>query len=224
MSRSELHIALCTDGVFPQAMGGMQRHSRLLAEELARTPGVRLTVIHPHTAPIFDARLGITEVTVEPVDASRFYLRELWRYSERVANVLERIAPDVVLSQGFSVWSGIERFTKKLIVNPHGLEMFQGITLRDQLIGAPFRFTLRNILRRSAVCISLGGRLDPILQQQVRGADTRVIPFRTRCTCQRSCRRIPWVAAPCASCSLAVLHSTRGLICWSALRDGWSAR
>ncbi len=175
MSRSELHIALCTDGVFPQAMGGMQRHSRLLAEELARTPGVRLTVIHPHTAPIFDARLGITEVTVEPVDASRFYLRELWRYSERVANVLERIAPDVVLSQGFSVWSGIERFTKKLIVNPHGLEMFQGITLRDQLIGAPFRFTLRHILRRSAICISLGGRLTPILQRQVKGARTRVV-------------------------------------------------
>ncbi|MBL7983260.1 MAG: glycosyltransferase family 4 protein [Flavobacteriales bacterium] len=175
MSRSEMHIALCTDGVFPLAMGGMQRHSRLLAEELARTPGVRLTVIHPHTAPIFDARLGITEVTVEPIDTARFYLRELWRYSERVAKVLDRISPDVVLSQGYTVWSGIERFSHKLIVNPHGLEMFQGITLRDQLIGAPFRFTLRHILRRAAICISLGGRLTPILQQQVKGVHTRVI-------------------------------------------------
>jgi glycosyltransferase involved in cell wall biosynthesis len=175
MSRSELHIALCTDGVFPQAMGGMQRHSRLLAEELARIPGVRLTVIHPHTAPIFDASLGIAEVAIAPIDISRFYLRELWRYSERVAEALDRIRPDVVFSQGYSVWSGIERFSRKLIVHPHGLEMYQGITLRDQLIGAPFRLTLRHILRRAAVCISLGGRLTPILQRQVRGADTRVI-------------------------------------------------
>ncbi|MFN6178820.1 MAG: glycosyltransferase family 4 protein [Flavobacteriales bacterium] len=175
MSRSELHIALCTDGVFPQAMGGMQRHSRLLAEELARTPGVRLTVIHPHTAPIFDAGLGITEVSIAPIDPSRFYLRELWRYSERVAAVLDRISPDVVFSQGYSLWSGIERFSARLIVHPHGLEMFQGITLRDQLIGAPFRFTLRHILRRAAVCISLGGRLTPILQRQVRGSSTRVV-------------------------------------------------
>jgi glycosyltransferase involved in cell wall biosynthesis len=175
MSRSELHIALCTDGVFPQAMGGMQRHSRLLAEELASAPGVRLTVLHPHEPPIFDAGLGITEVSIAPIDTSRFYLRELWRYSDRVAAALDRISPDVVLSQGFSVWSGIDRFTHKLIVHPHGLEMFQGITMRDQVIGAPFRFALRHILRRSAVCISLGGRLTPVLQQQVRGTGTRVI-------------------------------------------------
>ena len=29
-----MRVALCTDGVYPQAMGGMQRHSRLLAEHL----------------------------------------------------------------------------------------------------------------------------------------------------------------------------------------------
>lgn len=178
MSRADLHIALCTDGVFPQAMGGMQRHSRLLAEQLARIPGVRLTVVHPHTPPIFDPALGIREVAVAPIDAQRLYLRELWRYSGRVARVLDTTRPDVVLAQGFTVWQGMERFSSRLIVHPHGLEMFQGLTLRDQAIGVPFRWILRRIVRRSTICISLGGKLTPILERLTKGsgAAVRVLP------------------------------------------------
>ena len=37
-----MRVVLCTDGVYPQAMGGMQRHSRLLAEHLARSGKVAL--------------------------------------------------------------------------------------------------------------------------------------------------------------------------------------
>lgn len=178
MSPADLHIALCTDGVFPQAMGGMQRHSRLLAEQLARMPGVRLTVVHPHVPPIFDPALGIREVAVGPIDVHRLYLRELWRYSGRVASALDETRPDVVLAQGFTVWQGMERFSSRLIVNPHGLEMFQGLTLRDQAIGAPFRWILRHIVRRSAFCISLGGKLTPVLERLTSGsgAAVRVLP------------------------------------------------
>jgi glycosyltransferase involved in cell wall biosynthesis len=178
MSRADLHIALCTDGVFPQAMGGMQRHSRLLAEQLARMPGVRLTVVHPHAPPIFDPELGINEVAVAPIDEQRLYLRELWRYSGRVAHTLDELRPDVVLAQGFTVWQGMERFSSRLVVHPHGLEMFQGLTVRDRAIGAPFRWILRRIVRRSAICISLGGKLTPILERLTRGsgAQVRVIP------------------------------------------------
>lgn len=170
-----LHVVLCTDGVFPQAMGGMQRHSRLLAEHLARSGTVRLTVLHPHTAPIFDPALGIREVQVGPIDPDRFYLRELWRYSERTADILDTLKADVVLSQGFCVWKGAGRFRKKLIMHPHGLEMFQGLTLKDKLIGAPFRWVLGSIVRRSAAVISLGGKLTTILQGVARGSECRVI-------------------------------------------------
>lgn len=178
MSHADLHIALCTDGVFPQAMGGMQRHSRLLAEQLARMPGVRLTVVHPHVPPIFDPALGIKEVAVAPIDVQRLYLRELWRYSGRVARALDELHPDVVLAQGFTVWQGMERFSSRLIVHPHGLEMFQGLTLRDQAIGVPFRWILRRIVRRSTICISLGGKLTPILERLTKGsgAAVRVLP------------------------------------------------
>jgi len=178
MSHADLHITLCTDGVFPQAMGGMQRHSRLLAEQLARMPGVRLTVVHPHAPPIFDPALGIKEVAVAPIDEQRLYLRQLWRYSGRVARALDELRPDVVLAQGFTVWQGMERFSSRLIVHPHGLEMFQGLTVRDQAIGAPFRWILRRIVRRSAICISLGGKLTPILERLTigSGAEVRVLP------------------------------------------------
>ncbi|MCU0318887.1 MAG: glycosyltransferase family 4 protein [Flavobacteriales bacterium] len=176
MSRSDrLHVVLCTDGVFPQAMGGMQRHSRLLAEHLARTGRVSLTVIHPHQAPIFDPALGINEVPVADIDTTKLYLRELWRYSGRVAAELHRLQPDIILAQGFTVWQDIEAFRDRLIIHPHGLEMFQMLGRRERLMGLPFRLVLRYLVRRSKGVISLGGKLTTILQALVRGTTTQVV-------------------------------------------------
>ncbi len=170
-----IRIALCTDGVYPHALGGMQRHSRLLAEHLARLHGVRLTVLHPHGQRVFDAALGIDEVFVAPMAADRLYLRELWRYSARVAVALDRLQPDAILSQGFSVWKGIGRFSSRLAMMPHGLEMHQGLTVRDRLIGAPFRWLLRHVARRSARVVSLGGRLTPLLERITHGSPAQVV-------------------------------------------------
>ena len=170
-----MKVALCTDGVYPQAMGGMQRHSRLLAEHLARSGKVELTVLHPHPVGIFDKSLGIREVHVPDIDKSKFYLRELWRYSERVGEKLEESEPDVILSQGFCVWKGIHRFSDRLIVHPHGLEMFQMLTRKERLLGWPFRAALKYIVRRSSVVISLGGKLTGILQGLASGSSCRVV-------------------------------------------------
>lgn len=170
-----LHVALCTDGVFPHALGGMQRHSRLLAEHLARTGKVKLTVLHPHAVPLFDPVLGITEVHVPDIDTERFYLRELWHYSGRVARELDRLKPDVVLSQGFSVWKGMERYSDRLVLHPHGLEMFQGMSTKERVLGAPFRLALRYMARRSARVVSLGGMLTATLEKLVQGSRSRVV-------------------------------------------------
>ncbi|MBK6629000.1 MAG: glycosyltransferase family 4 protein [Flavobacteriales bacterium] len=170
-----MHVALCTDGVFPQAMGGMQRHSRLLAEHLARGGNVKLTVLHPHAVGIFDPALGIEEVHLPDIDKHKLYIRELWRYSDRVGMELERIKPDVILSQGFCVWKGIDRFSDRLIIHPHGLEMFQMLTRKERLLGWPFRAGLRYMVRNSAVVISLGGKLTGILQGLAKGSDCRVV-------------------------------------------------
>lgn len=170
-----VHVALCTDGVFPHAMGGMQRHSRLLAEHLAQAPGIRLTLLHPHGMRIFPEHAGIDEVRIAPIDPDRFYLKELWRYSARMAQALDRVGPDVILSQGFSVWQGMSRFHDRLVVMPHGLEMFQGLVRRERLLGAPFRLALRHMVRKSRFVVSLGGKLTPVLERLVRGSACSVI-------------------------------------------------
>lgn len=172
---ANLRLALCTDGVFPHAMGGMQRHSRLLAEHLVRSGEVELTVLHPHPVGIFIKDLGIREVHVPPIDTEKFYLRELWRYSKRIGEALDEVAPDVVLSQGFCVWQGIDRFSTKLIMHPHGLEMFQGLTRKERVLGTPFRMALRHMVRRSHTVVSLGGKLTGILQDLAAGSRCEVV-------------------------------------------------
>lgn len=175
MSTAKLRVALCTDGLYPYAMGGMQRHSRLLAEHLVRTGEVELTVIHPHHEQVFDPALGITEVRIADIDRDKFYLRELWRYSDRVGEKLMALKPEVILSQGFCVWKGIHRFSDRLIVHPHGLEMFQMLTRKERLLGWPFRAGLRYMVRHSTVVISLGGKLTGILQGLAKGSGCRVV-------------------------------------------------
>ena len=170
-----IRVVLCTDGVFPEALGGMQRHSRLLAEHLVRSGEVDLTVIHPHAPGLFDPAFGIREVCIPNIDTDKFYLRELWSYSGRVAEELDRLRADVILSQGFSVWKHGARFGDRLIVHPHGLEMYQGLTLRDRLMGIPFRYVLRRIVRRARVVVSLGGRLTTILNGITRGSRCTVV-------------------------------------------------
>ena len=77
-----MKVAIATDGVFPEAMGGMQRHSRLLAEHLARPGEVELTALHPHPAGLLSADLGIRQVHVPPMATEKFYLREMWGATE----------------------------------------------------------------------------------------------------------------------------------------------
>lgn len=155
-------------------MGGMQRHSSLLAVHLAKRDDVELTVLHPHQVLLFDPALGIKEVNIPPIDNTKFYLRELWRYSVSVAQVLDRVGGDVIMSQGFCVWKDVERFRDRLIIHPHGLEMFQGLTVKDKLIGLPFRMLLRYLVARSRVTISLGGKLTGILNSLAHGTEGSV--------------------------------------------------
>lgn len=171
----KIKVALCTDGVYPQSMGGMQRHSRLLAEHLARTGKIDLHVVHPHVSGIFADALGIQEHIVPPIDEDRTYLLELKRYSRHVADCLDEINPDVVLSQGFSLWVDTKKWGKRAIVHPHGLEMFQMMTRKERLLGYPFRRSLRSIVRNCNTVISLGGKLTDILQSQVKGSNCQVV-------------------------------------------------
>jgi len=149
----------------------MQRHSRKLIEHLAAHDELDITVLHPHEEQVFPEELGVTEVRLEDIDKDKTYLLELKRYSKRVRKVLAEGSFDVIYSQGFCVWDGIEEFTDRLIINPHGLEMFQTIGLKEKLMTAPFRQVFRNLFSKARYTVSLGGKLTTIIHDIVEDDD-----------------------------------------------------
>lgn len=167
MKDGKIELAICTDGIFPHAVGGMQRHSRLLTEYLAKDSRFSITVYHPHNKRVFTNDLGVKEINIQGIEEGKNYLQECFSYSGRMLAVLQKSKPDVVYSQGLSVWNGIEKVASKLVLNPHGLEPFQSTNLSEWMIGLPFRHVFKELFAKAAVTISLGGQLTDILHPMV---------------------------------------------------------
>jgi glycosyltransferase involved in cell wall biosynthesis len=171
-----MHVAICSDGVFPEKIGGMQRHTRLLAETLARLhPELRITVIHTHPGKaLFRGIPNIEEATVAPRPGRRQYLIECLELSTRFADVLRTLPDAIVYSQGLCVVRGIRSFEGRLVVNPHGLELFQTARVIDWAKGVPFRMVQRHTFRHATHVVSLGGRLTDILTRETKGCPGKV--------------------------------------------------
>ena len=177
MNEVKTQVIFCTDGIFPHMVGGIQRHSRLLAEELAKSGLVDLTVIHPHNGQVvFDTELGITEIVVIPERTSGTYLLDCYRYSQKVLEVVQKYPNAVVYAQGLALWSGMRQVKNRVVLNPHGLEPFQGLTTKDKFNGLPFRLILRKQFRNSKNVVSLGGRLTDLLRNNGIPENVVVLP------------------------------------------------
>ena len=94
----------------------MQRHSRKLIENVAAFSELDITVIHPHEETVFPKALGIKEVKIGDIDKDKTYLLELKRYSKRVHKVLTAGDFEVIYSQGFCVWDGIDDLADKRVI------------------------------------------------------------------------------------------------------------
>ena len=158
-------VVFCTDGIFPHAIGGMQRHSALLIEELARKGNFSIIVVHPHKEKVFDASLGIQEIPLDFQGGKGNYLINCYKYSIKVFKELRHFPDAIIYSQGLSVWSGISTVKDRLILNPHGLEPYQTIETIKYLKAWFFRLIFSYLFRKSRVVISLGGRLTGILNK-----------------------------------------------------------
>jgi glycosyltransferase involved in cell wall biosynthesis len=176
-----MRVAICADGIFPLSVGGIQRHSRLLIETLARRyPELRLVVIHPHEEQrLFPGFPNVEEVTVTPRPGKRQYILECHDLSRRVLQSLRRFPDAIVYAQGLMVWKGAREVGPRLIVNPHGLESFQslglsGQSIKDRCVGLVFRQVLRSTMRRPRHVVSLGGTLTQILRREIRDPDRRI--------------------------------------------------
>lgn len=162
-----IKLIFCTDGIFPHQVGGMQRHSRLLIEELVRSHDItEIIVIHPHQESLFH-HPKIREEKLAPVNRNKNYIRECYRYSKSVAQVLDRYPDYLIYAQGLTVWYNIRKYTPRLIENPHGLEPFQALGIKEKLIAIPFRIIFRYIWKHAAKVVSLGGELTGILKQNI---------------------------------------------------------
>lgn len=169
-SSPRLKVAFCTDGIFPQSVGGMQRHSRLLVEALAATGQVDLVVLHPHPGEVLFPGLDhVREIPLPPLPGRKHYFLELYDYSKKVRDVLAGMPDHIVYSQGLSVWAGLAELAHRTIVNPHGLEPYQALGWKARLKTWPYRRVFDRIFRRSARTISLGGRLTDILRARMGG-------------------------------------------------------
>lgn len=171
----KFRVIFCTDGLFPHAVGGMQRHSRLLIEALAEK-GAELIVLHPHSENVFSGVENIREIQITAIDERKNYLRQCYQYSKRVYEVLLQYPEHLIYAQGLTVWFGVKEVGHRMIVNPHGLEPFQAFGLKNKIIAQPFIRTFKFIFKRARFVVSLGGRLTDILSQIVPGHRLVVLP------------------------------------------------
>lgn len=169
-------LAFCTDGLYPFALGGMQKHARLLIDQLAKNSDLKIIVLHPHSEKIF-AQQNVSEVHISPIDTAKNYILESYNFSKRVSAELSKLQFDVIYSEGFCVWYNIDMFAHKLVVNPHGLEPFQAIGFKNKLIAIPFKLIFKRIFDKAKIVISSGGILTEISNKIIReNAKVQVIP------------------------------------------------
>ncbi len=176
MNTGKTEILFCTDGIFPHAVGGMQRHSRLLIEQLATMPDMDVKVVHPHQGISVFNNESIKEIVAIPDKTSNRYLINCWEYSKKIYDITLQHPNAIIYSQGLSVWYKIARIGKRVIVNPHGLEPYQSLSTRDYVSGAPFRLIFNHLFNNAAKIVSLGGRLTAILQNKATTEKVTVLP------------------------------------------------
>ena len=171
-------IVFCADGIFPHAIGGIQRHSALLIPELARSNAFDIIVVHGHDKNVFNGLPNVKEFPLN-FDFSKsiygHYLQRCYQFSKEVFAVISKYPTALIYAQGFSVWYGIKKIGHRVILNPHGLEPFQTINNRDKIITAPFRSLLRYQFKHAAKVVSLGGRLTDILKKEMENAAKIVV-------------------------------------------------
>ena len=141
-----LHVALLADGVYPYRLGGIQRHTRMLALHFAKA-GVQVTLLHSADTPELraraealddfpaEARSKIKSLVVVPPKAGRYpghYLHDCQRYSRVLLDRYreENVGADFVYAQGLTgiAFGAARRGATDLppvVVNQHGYEMFQ---------------------------------------------------------------------------------------------------
>jgi glycosyltransferase involved in cell wall biosynthesis len=171
-----LQVVFCTDGVYPQLVGGIQKHTRLLVEALAQMKELDIVVIHQHhEANVFDPSLNITEIGIKRNKQSSNYLLNEYYYSCQVYEALQKFPDALIYEQGLSVWHNIGKIGHRVILNPHGLEFYQALSTKDKLKAIPYKWIFGYLFSKAHKVVSLGGRLTGLLKDHIRNGDSKIV-------------------------------------------------
>lgn len=178
-----LRVALFTDGLFPDVVGGMQKHSFYLAKYFAMS-GLQVDLYYMAPSKAHDKALkafapeiaqnihAIYVPFVKRLPLPGHYIMESRAFSIALYNQLKKRPPvDFIYAQGFTGWMPAEMRMKgklktPLFVNLHGLEMFQPVfgfkaKLQQKMLQGSAKFIIKN----ADFVYSLGGKLTDILKQ-----------------------------------------------------------
>lgn len=187
----KMKVLFLCDGLAPFVIGGMQQHSTMLVRHLA--PLVEhVTLMHcgiPNEQPVSSNTVlralndprNVTVIGVEFEDNEGLpghYLRACKRLSSkffRLAGRLENF--DVIYAQGLTGNAFLGKH-EKVVVNLHGLEMFQpSFSWRERIEKAWLRPAFRKQIKSCWRNVSLGGKLSSLLKDQGAKEETiAVIP------------------------------------------------
>lgn len=198
MSRpsQRLTVALVTDGIHPFVIGGIQRHSRMLMEHLARQ-GVWVRVFHTAFSPATEAEArdpGWIPAGLRSLVASEFvdyprrhrypghYLVEQHEYSRRCLARYLASGPraDFIYAQGLTGAAFLRsRLVRdagtKVAVNSHGYEMFQRPSgMKSWLQAMMLRPAFRRINREADVVYCFSGKIRRIVEREIGVPASRV--------------------------------------------------
>ena len=189
-----MKIAIVSDGIYPYVIGGMQKHSYLLAKHLAENHS--LVIYHFKNSKIeqadfdsyanaFTSNITLIEMPFEEnVFLPGHYLRANFRYSRSVLNhLLSNQFPDIIICKGFTAFEIVKYRMRRtdfplVCVNFHGYEMFQrSFTLKSKLIAGFLRYWVKFISRKADYCFSYGGKITKILEDKLCVSNDRILEF-----------------------------------------------
>lgn len=177
-----MKVLLLTDGVYPYALGGMQKHSNNLARYLARE-GCEVTLAHcvygENVIP--DNRTVAKELEVTAVVGFKFpdsihlpghYIFNSRKYSQLLYEHFktDMASFDVIYAQGFTAWTMLKRRNQNVctpvVLNLHGIEMYQpAFSFKERLEKSLLRIPAKSLIKNADFIQSLGGKLTARLNQ-----------------------------------------------------------
>jgi len=167
-----MRLLFATNGIFPDKVGGMERHAYFLIKHLAKFD-IEIDVIEPiGSTEHFTGISNVNEFFIKRPDYHfpSHYLWEAYQYSRNISQFIKGKKYDVGYSEGFALLSHLRRKDFPCVFHPHGLEMFQTPIKYASI----FRGFVSYMGKYSDITISLGGKLTDILENEAKIPNSKI--------------------------------------------------